>query len=126
MREFRTELNNLGYNVQAGWLDEESEKEVDPVQASERDLRDTFLSEIFILVNPPPFVGGRRELARGGRVYEAGYADAIGMCEFFKSVPIKRLIAIGDNNCLHLQQPIWEKYNTKEEFLNAERRSKGH
>ena len=84
MRLFRDKLEQIpGVKVNARWLDEEplgrepTDREL--VCMSSRDLNDVKMAATFILVNPPPYVGGRKELARGGRVYEAGVAGAIQM-----------------------------------------------
>src|SRR5258707_1216526 len=98
MRLFRDKLEQIpGVKVNARWLDEEPldhEPTKDELERmSHRDLNDVKFADVFILVNPPPYMGGRKELARGGRMVEAGVA--IGISMFVRDI---ELISIGNND----------------------------
>jgi hypothetical protein len=126
IRRIASKLASFDLEVGCHWMDEKPQEHTRRSNAhhSALDLEDVIKCDLFVLINPPPYCGNEKELARGGRMYEAGFADAINVVtEFMFGKPMKELVCIGNNDCIHLAQSEWQWFNTVEEFLNvAERR----
>src|SRR5882757_8941156 len=79
MRAIRDRLEkNPKVRVVARWIDEEpfdhQPTKEELITMSDRDLNDLESAGTFVLINPPPYLGGPEELSRGGRMVEAGVA----------------------------------------------------
>lgn len=78
LRGYRDELESADIRVTASWLDEESSDSDSTKFAkyAEHDLYDIEQCDVFVLFTGEPYFGTVKQIARGGRHVEMGYAMA--------------------------------------------------
>jgi nucleoside 2-deoxyribosyltransferase len=109
LREYAKELRRLGHEVTSRWLRERAHPKTqmkptdDYGEHALRDLEDIDRSDLFVIFNVDP----RKNIKRGGKHFEAGYAYA-------SRIPI---IVIGPNENIFYCLRTITKYKSWEDFI---------